>query len=454
MTPLPEPTRTDAPAASRTDTQVATQWAQRDAAVVWHGFTQMSTYLDNEPVIVERGEGRWLIDVAGKRYFDAFSSLWVTTLGHCHPGLTQAATRQLETLAHATLLGNGTVSSIKLAELLVKHCPVDSAHVIYASDGAAAVEQAARIAYQYWANVGQPRSRFLALGNAYHGDTIGALSLGDGGFGTSMLDPLRFPTLRTPGYDHPAAGEVAAAAIRAHRPAAVIVEPLVQGAAGMLTTTPEQMRLIADACRETSTLLIADEVAVGFGRTGHLFASDLCGWRPDIIVVGKGLTGGYLPMAATIANERVFEAFLGPDLSERTLYHGHSYGGNAVAAAVALRHMELLEELRTLEHVQAMAPLFADMLDSLVDHPCVVGVRHLGLLGAIEIDPTLPALTARRVSTECVRSGVLLRSLGTAIPIVPPLTTEPDEIGLIGDTVRSALDRVMKVYGRTSGLDQ
>ncbi len=417
-------------------------WAERDAAVVWHGFTQMSTFLANEPIIAVAGEGCWLVDADGKRYLDAISSLWVNTLGHNHPELNRALVEQGTKLAHATLLGNGTVSSIKLAEQLVKHCPIDSGHVIFASDGAAAVEQAARIAYQYWANIGEPRTEFLALGNAYHGDTIGALSLGAGGFGTEMLDPLRFPTLRTPGYDVAGHGELAAATIRAKHPAAVIVEPLVQGAAGMLISSPAEMAPIAQACSETGTLLIADEVAVGFGRTGALFASELCGWHPDLLVVGKGLTGGYLPMSATIANQRVFEAFLGPDLSERTLYHGHSYSGNAIAAAVATRHLEVFYEDDILAHVNTTAPVFAEALDRLSTHPLVTAVRHLGLVGAVELASDLPDLAPRRVAREAVRSGVLLRSLGRTIPIVPPLVITPAEIELIATTLRRALDTI------------
>jgi adenosylmethionine---8-amino-7-oxononanoate aminotransferase len=329
----------------------AAAWGARDAAVVWHGFTQMGSYLDNEPIIVESAEGRELIDVDGRRYLDAISSLWVTTLGHRVPELDRALRAQLDRVAHSTLLGNGNRVVVKLAEALARVVPVDGPHLLFASDGAAAVEQALKIAFQYWANLGVTgRTRYLALGHAYHGDTVGSLSLGAGGFGTDLFDPLRFDVIRAPGYDDPDALVTAAALVDEHGPAlaAVVIEPLVQGAAGMLVADPAAHGPLVDACCRNDVLLIADEVATGFGRTGTLFASEQCGLRPDLLAIGKGLTGGYLPMSATVASDRVYRAFLGEDLSERTLYHGHSYSGNALAAAVALRHGR--SSLRPLPH--------------------------------------------------------------------------------------------------------
>ncbi|MCX6509434.1 MAG: aminotransferase class III-fold pyridoxal phosphate-dependent enzyme, partial [Actinobacteria bacterium] len=315
------------------------RWVDRDAAVVWHGFTQMSTYATNRPVIVDYAEGRELIDVDGTRYLDAISSLWVTTLGHRVPELDAAAREQLDRVAHTTMLGNGNRITIELAEALAPRVPVSEPHFLFASDGAAAVEQAIKIAFQYWTNQGiTSRTRYLALGGAYHGDTIGAISIGAGGFGTDVFDPLRFDVLRAPGYDDLGWADTAVAMIatHAHELAAVVIEPLVQGAAGMWVTDPESIERVGDACREHNVLLIADEVATGFGRTGTLFATEQCRIRPDLMCIGKGLTGGYLAMAATVASRRVYEAFLGPDLSEMTLYHGHSFSGNALAAAVAL----------------------------------------------------------------------------------------------------------------------
>ena len=295
------------------------QWIERDRAVVWHGFTQMATFADNNPVLVERAEGRELIGVDGRRYLDAISSLWVTTLGHRVPELDAAAVEQLGKVAHSTLLGNGNTTTVEFAEALARVVPVDGPHFLFASDGAAAVEQAIKIAFQFWTNQGvQGRTKYLAFGGAYHGDTIGSLSIGAGGFGTDVFDPLRFPVLRAPGFDDPGCIERACELIAAHHHelAAVVVEPLVQGAAGMQLRPAEEFAALGEACRRHDVLLICDEVATGFGRTGTMFAVEQCGLRPDLMTIGKGITGGYLALAATVANDRVYEAFLGEDLSD------------------------------------------------------------------------------------------------------------------------------------------
>ena len=233
------------------------RWVARDAAVVWHGFTQMSCYGENQPVIVEAADGHELIDVDGNRYLDAISSLWVTTLGHNVPELDRALREQLDRVAHTTLLGNGNRATVELAEALAPRVPVPEPHFLFASDGAAAVEQALKIAFQYWTNQGvTDRTRYLALGGAYHGDTVGGISLSDGGFGTEVYDPLRFPVLRAPGYDDPGWADTTCALIaaHAHELAAVVIEPLVQGAAGMWVTDPQSVERVGDACREHGVL--------------------------------------------------------------------------------------------------------------------------------------------------------------------------------------------------------
>ncbi|CAN5587998.1 adenosylmethionine--8-amino-7-oxononanoate transaminase [soil metagenome] len=419
-------------------------WIDRDAAVIWHGFTQMATFADNEPVIVERADGRELIDVHGRRYLDAISSLWVTTLGHRVPELDSALMAQLERVAHSTLLGNGNRIVVELAEKLARAVPVDRPHFLFASDGAAAVEQALKIAFQYWVNEGvQGRSRYLAFGSAYHGDTIGSLSVGDGGFGAQIFDPLRFPVLRAPGYDDPRCLPNAAGMIAEHADelAAVVVEPLVQGAAGMMLARADDFGVLADVCRDTGVLLICDEVATGFGRTGSLFASEACGLTPDLMCIGKGLTGGYLPMAATVANERVYRAFLGEDLGPRTLYHGHSYQGNALAAAVALRHLELLEERYVLVNVRARSAELAQLLERHVSPlPGVADVRLQGLMGAVELRPG--DRLGRRACSAAVRRGVLLRSLGDVIVMMPPLTITSEEVSRLVDALSESIVEV------------
>jgi adenosylmethionine-8-amino-7-oxononanoate aminotransferase len=405
----------------------------------------MGCYGDNAPVIVERAEGRELIDVDGRRYLDAFSSLWVTTLGHRVPELDQALREQLDRVAHTTLLGNGNRIVIEFAEALAQVVPVDRPHILFAADGASAVEQALKIAFQYWTNRDVAgRNTYLAFGVASHGDTVGSLSLGAGGFGTDVFDPLRFPVVRAPSFRDPDALQVAADLVRQHRDklAAVVVEPLVQGAAGMSIARAAQFVHLAAACRETGVLLICDEVATGFGRTGTLFASEQCELRPDLLCLGKGITGGYLPMSATVAAQHVYDAFLGPDLSTRTLYHGHSYGGNALAAAVALRHLQLMQSMHVLENVRARSAQLGALLNERVSNsPVVKAVRLAGLMCAVELDSGDPKL-ARKICAAMSRRGVLTRSLGPIVTVVPPLTVTDAEIERIVVALVGAMEDV------------
>ena len=416
---------------------MATGWAARDAAVVWHGFTQMAGYLDQAPVVVERAEGHELIGADGRRYLDAISSLWVSTLGHRVPELDEALRAQLDKVAHSTLLGHGNTVVVELAEALAAVVPVDQPHVLFAGDGASAVEQALKLALQFWANQGQAgRTSFLAFAGAYHGDTVGALSLGDEHLGAAVFDALRFPVLRAPGFDDPSAFEVAAALVAEHAGelAAVVVEPLVQGAAGMRTAPPERFEVLGRACRDHDVLLVCDEVATGFGRTGTLFASERCGLRPDLLCLGKGLTGGYLALSATVASQRVYEAFLGPEPGPAFL-HGHSYGGNALAAAVALRHLALLRERDVLANVAARsAQLAARLADAVAPLPAVAGVRVQGLMAGVELvvpEGAGAVALGRAVCRAAVARGVLLRPLGPVVTVVPPLSVTAAEVDRI-----------------------
>jgi adenosylmethionine-8-amino-7-oxononanoate aminotransferase len=423
-------------------------WVERDAAVVWHGFTQMGSFADNAPLIIDRAEGRDLIDVDGRRYLDAISSLWVNTLGHRVPELDRALIAQVGKVAHSTMLGNGNTVVIELAEALAQVVPVDDPHFLFAADGAVAVEQALKIAFQYWVNRGIPgRTRFLALGDAYHGDTIGSLSLGDGGVFSAVFEPLCFEALRTPGYADPEWAAKAVAAVHAHAEelAAVVVEPLVQGASGMLCATPADMRSLGEACRSAGVLLVCDEVATGFGRTGTLFASEQCGIRPDLMCVGKGITGGYLAMSATVASGPVFDAFLGPDLGPQTFFHGHSYGGNALAAAVALEHLRLFDAWDVLTKVNERATQLAALLgEQISGRAGVAAVRQRGLMVGIELAPPAPGLRwGRKVCAAAVERGVLLRPLGDVVVIMPPLTITAAEIGRIVDALAASINDVV-----------
>jgi adenosylmethionine---8-amino-7-oxononanoate aminotransferase len=422
----------------------ADDWIARDAAVVWHGFTQMSTFAENDPIIVDRSEGHDLIDVNGRHYLDAISSLWVNTLGHCVPELDDAIRKQLELGAHSTMLGNGNRAVIELSEALARVVPVDDPHFLYASDGASAVEQALKIAFQHWVNLGAPRTRFLAFGGAYHGDTMGALSVGDDGFGADIFNPLRFPVLRAPAFDDPACFDVACAMVEQHKAeiAAVIIEPLVQGAAGMQLCDRAGLARLAAACTEHDVLLICDEVATGFGRTGTLFASEQANIRPDLLCLGKAMTAGYLAMSVTVASDRVFRSFLGDDLGERTLYHGHSYGGNALAAAVALRHLELFDAWNVLANVRERSDELRNLLhDRVASKPAVREVRLEGLMGGVELAPPTEGLRwGRRVSAGAVERGVLLRPIGDTVVLMPPLTITSPEIHQIVNALSDSID--------------
>ncbi|MDQ6797034.1 MAG: aminotransferase class III-fold pyridoxal phosphate-dependent enzyme [Actinomycetota bacterium] len=421
------------------------KWTERDVARVWHGFTQMATYAENRPLIVERSEGRELIDVDGKRYLDAISSLWVTTLGHRVAELDAALVDQAGRVAHSTMLGNGNRVVIELAEALAEVVPVDDARFCFASDGACAVEQALKIAFQFWHNQGvSDRRRFLVLGDAYHGDTVGSLSLGAGGFGTDLFEPLRFPgVVRTCGYRDPNWLQLALRALERHGAglAAVVIEPVVQGAEGMWMAAPADVGTFARAATEVGALVVFDEVATGFGRTGTLFASEQCGFRPDLLCIGKGLSGGYLPLSATVASGRVADAFAGADLGPKTFYHGHSYGGNALGAAVALRHLQLLAEWSVLDNVVDRAAQLHRRLDQEVASLSPVeAVRCHGLMAGVALAPPAGQIRwGRAVCSAAVDRGVLLRPLGDVVVVVPILTSTAAEIDRIVDVLVEAV---------------
>ncbi len=430
-------------------------WVERDAAVVWHGFTQMGSYVDNAPLVIERAEGRELIDSDGRRYLDAISSLWVNTLGHCVPELNAALAAQAAKVAHSTMLGNGNTIVVELAEALAPVVPVDDPHFLFAADGAVAVEQALKIAYQYWVNKGvEGRTRFLALGDAYHGDTIGSLSLGDGGVFSAVFEPLCFPVIRTPGYADPGWAAKACAAIEAHAGelAAVVLEPLVQGASGMLVSTASDLRQVGEACRRHDVLLVCDEVATGFGRTGTLFASEQAGIRPDLICLGKGITGGYLadvghrccrPRLRRVPRSRPRAV----DLLPRALLRREHVGRRRRARAPAP-----LRSPGTSSPTCAPAPSSwrSSSTNGLLGRPAVREVRQRGLMVGVELDPPAPGLRwGRRVCAGAVARGVLLRPLGDVVVLMPPLTITEDEVVRMVDALNGALDEVTGSTGST-----
>lgn len=434
-----------------------------DAAHVWHPFTQMQGWLADDPLVIERAEGNWLIDTDGRRWFDAISSLWVTVHGHRKRELDDAVRAQLEKVAHSTLLGQASVPSIELAAKLAAVAPEGLTRVFYSDSGSTAVEVAVKQAYQYWQLTGRPtKRRFAALGEAYHGDTLGSVSLGGMDLFHDRFRDLLFPVERVrsphayrwPGpdaLDESLAELESLFVARADELAGFIVEPLVQGAAGMLLQPRGWLKRVEELCRAYDVLLICDEVATGFGRTGTLFAVEQEGVRPDFLCLAKGLTGGYLPLAATLTTDRVYRAFLGRYDEAKTFFHGHTYTGNPLACAAALANLALFESERTLEKMKAVEPVLAAGLERVAQHRHVGEVRRRGYMVGIELvkDRATKAefgfaeRMGFRVCQAARAHGVLLRPLGNVVVLMPPLSLTADEARLLTDAVAAAITHVL-----------
>jgi adenosylmethionine-8-amino-7-oxononanoate aminotransferase len=437
---------------------------EADHRVLWHPFTQMREWLEGEPLAIVAGEGRHLIDERGRRYLDGVSSLWCNVHGHRHPVLDEAIHRQLDRIAHTTMLGLTHPGAVELAERLCAIVPPGLTRVFYSDAGATATEIALKIAFQYWQLRGERRRvRFASLVEGYHGDTLGAVSVGYSETFHRFFAPLLFDVVRLPpphlfrrrdGLDADAA---CARAIDAARRAfadhgaelaALIVEPLVQGAAGMWTHPEEYLVELERLVRAAGALLICDEVATGFGRTGRMFASEHARVRPDLLCVGKGLTGGYLPLAATFATEELFRAFLAPYEDFATFFHGHTYTGNPLGCAAGLASLEVFERERTLENVAARAAaLAARIARDVAPLEHVADVRQRGLMVGIElvVDRRTGAGYAPRERVGhrvCLRArehGVLIRPLGDVVVWMPPLAIRADELDLLVDATVAAI---------------
>lgn len=420
-----------------------------------------------DPLVIERAEGNYLFDTEGRRFLDGVASLWVNVHGHGHPALLEALHAQVDRLAHSTLLGLANAPSIELAEALVRVAPAGLTRVFYSDSGSTAVEIALKQAFQFWRQSGRPqRRRFVHLGEAYHGDTLGAVAVGGIDlfhriFGPLLIDSYSIPSPHA--YRHPVASspeearEHSLAALsrlldeHGDEIAAVVVEPLVQGAAGILVQPPGFLRGVADLCRAHDVLLIADEVATGFGRTGTLFACEQEDVRPDFLCLAKGITGGYLPLAATLTTERVFEAFLAPRHEAKTFFHGHTYTGNPLACAAAIASLGLFESERVLERLPATIAALREALGELGDHRAVGDVRQRGLMVGIELvadreraTPFAPDLAlGHKACIAARRHGVIVRNLGDVIVLMPPLSIQPDECRTLVAAVRAGIDEVL-----------
>jgi adenosylmethionine-8-amino-7-oxononanoate aminotransferase len=432
---------------------------------VWHPFTAVPAGGAESPPVIERAEGCTLIDAEGRRYIDGVSSLWCNVHGHRVPELDAAIRDQLGHVAHSTMLGLANVPATLLARRLVELAPPGLTRVFYSDDGATAVEVALKMAFQYWRQCPAPRpgkTKFLALQSAYHGDTLGDVSVGDVARFHRLFGPLLFPTVKAPspycyrcplGLERTSCRidcvEELARLVREHADelAAVVVEPLVQGAAGMITAPHGFLRRVREVTREHGVLLIADEVAVGFGRTGTLFACEREGVTPDFLCLAKGLTGGYLPLAATLTTEEVFRAFVGAAHEGRAFAHGHTYTGNPLGAAVALASLRLLQSSGVMDSLPDKVERLRRHLARVARLPCVGDVRQCGLIAGIELvadrATKAPFPPERRVGAWVCRlardKGVLLRPLGDVIVVMPPLAIEESLLDVLLDVVYDCL---------------
>lgn len=446
---------------------MSASWSERDRRVLWHPFTQMRDWAREEPIIVASAEGCFLVDVEGNRYLDGVSSLWCNVHGHRVPELDAAVRSQLDRVAHSTMLGLSATPAIELAERLVQIAPSGLRRVFYSDSGATAVEIALKMAFQFWQHTGHPERRhFVTLEGAYHGDTIGAVSLGGIDLFHKLFQPLLFSTLRAPAptcLRCPVGRHLPSCATACLEPlerlladrggeiAAVIVEPVVQGAAGMIVQPPGFLSRVRAACDRAGALLICDEVATGFGRTGSMFACESESVSPDLLTVAKGLTAGYLPLAATLTTERIYEAFLGEPEQTRTFFHGHTYTGNALACAVALANLDLFVTRDLLAHVRAMSARLAERLAPLARHPNVAEIRQRGLMVGVELvadrATARPHAPEERVPGRIVRAarqrGVILRPLGNVMVLMPPLAIPPEAIDLLVSVLTSSIAEVL-----------
>jgi adenosylmethionine-8-amino-7-oxononanoate aminotransferase len=419
--------------------------AEWDRRHVWHAFTQMTEY---EPLLIERADGCTLYDTAGRVYLDGVSSLWCNVFGHREPRIDAAIKAQLDKVAHVTSLGLGNPTTAHLAKRLTDLAPAGLEHVFFSSDGSSAVEVALKMALQYQRQRATPKPEktlYVALGDAYHGDTLGSVSVGGVARFHATFAPLLFPVTRLPvptTYRLPegVTSETACAFYlhqlrevleRDHeRIAALVIEPLVQCAAGMITHPPGYLRGVRELTQQYDVLLICDEVAVGFGRTGTMFACEQEDVAPDLLCLAKGLTGGYLPMAATLATDEIYSAFQGTFAESRTFFHGHTYGGNQLAAAAALATLEIFEQDRALENLQPKIARFAELLARIAQLPIVGDVRQRGLIAGIELVRDRASKEpfpweerhGQRICQRLLERGIWLRPLGNVIVIFPPLS--------------------------------
>jgi adenosylmethionine-8-amino-7-oxononanoate aminotransferase len=421
-----------------------TSLADRDHRCLWHPFTQMKDWMAEETVIIEAGDGAILRDTEGREYIDANSSIWTNLHGHRHPKITQAIKDQLDRIAHSSFLGLSNVPAIELAEKLIRIAPRFDApmlsRVFFSDDGSTAMEVAIKMAWQYWQHKQEPqRTKFVAFADAYHGDTLGAVSVGGIELFHAAYKPLTFGVIRVNELSR-------LQTVLNDSVVAVVVEPLIRAAGGMKLWRRGLLKELRELCTRTGALLIADEVLTGFGRTGTMFACEQERVTPDLMALAKGLTGGYLPLAATLTTEEVFNAFLGDYAEFKTFFHGHSYTGNQLGCAAALANLQVFQEEKTLEKLSVLSRQLSVGLERSRLLPHVKDVRYLGFIGAVEIGPfPIEQRMGIRVCAEMRKRGVLTRPLGNTIVIMPPYCITKAQLdtvlNVLAESIRAVCSR-------------
>ncbi len=439
---------------------------QLDKDYLWHPFTQMKEWAEEEPVIITEGRGSFLRDISGRWYIDGVSSVWVTVHGHRKREIDEAIKEQVDKISHSTLLGLTHPPAALLAEMLVKITPEGLCRVFFSDNGSTAVEIALKMAFQYWRLRGnRRRTKFLSLSNAYHGDTIGSVSVGGIALFHEMFSPLLFSSYRAPSpycYRCELGGRYPSCRLlclekmeeilaRHHEEiAGLIIEPLVQGAAGMITSPPGYLKGVRRLCNKYRILMIADEVATGFGRTGRMFACEHEGVSPDILCLAKGITGGYLPLAATLTTEKIYRAFLGRYEDLKTFFHGHTYTGNQLACAAAIANIRLFRKEKTLQKMQGKIALFKKELNRISELPHVGDVRQAGFMAGIEIvknretrEPyPLKEKTGWKICARAREKGLLIRPLGNVVVLMPPIGISRRELKILSSITAEAVKEV------------
>ncbi len=441
-----------------------------DKEYFWHPFTQMKVYREEDNIIVERGEGNYIIDIYGNRYLDGVASLWCNVHGHNHPKLNKAIWEQVSKIAHFTTLGTSNIPAIKLAKRLTEITPKNLTKVFYSEDGSEAMEIAIKIAYHYWHNIGfKEKNKFITLNEAYHGDTIGSVSIGGINIFHEKYRPLLFDVYKLPSpylqakkiakddkylsYEttKKLIEEVEDFVFQHHQSiAGFVLEAGVQGAAGILPFPKGYLKEIEKICKEYNILMIVDEVATGFGRTGEMFASIKENIQPDIIALGKGITGGYLPLAATLTTDDIFNAFLGEFGEAKHFYHGHTYTGNPIACNLALTNINLFEEEKTLENVRKNIAILEERLQEFLELNHVIDVRNYGLMAGVELikdkekQENYPygERMGFKVAKAMLKRGIWVRPLGDVMVIMPPLSIKEEELNYFIDSLKESIIEV------------